>query len=310
MAAHEKILVLRGGAMGDFILILPAIAALRQKFPQASLEILGYPHVANLAVVAGMAEQIRSIENPRLAGFFVRDGSLDLEFANYFSSFSLVVSYLYDPDKVFQNNFARTSQAQFISGPHRPDESLKLHAAKVFLQPLEYLGIFDTDSVPRLALNSQPTTPMNREQAHNFLALHPGSGSERKNWPEEKWAELLRKLIDTTPWNFLLIGGEAEGDRLPRLSADLPRERIQLAQNLPLVELARRMKTCAAFLGHDSGISHLAAALDLPGLILWGDTTEEIWRPRSDKMILLRHPSGLKELPAAFVFGELEKIMA
>ena len=300
MGAEEKILVIRGGAIGDFILTLPAIAALRKKFPQVPVEILGHPRSANLAVATGLAEQVRSLDDPRLAGFFSLHGNLDGEFAKYFSTFSLAVSYLFDPEKIFAKNFACCSKAKFLAGPHRPDEKIKLHATKVFLQPLEHLGIFNADGAPILSLNSQPSTL-------NFLALHPGSGSERKNWPEEKWAELIRLLIEKTDFRLLFVGGEAEGDRLQRLSKNVSPDRVSLAQNLPLVELARKMKSCAAFLGHDSRISHLAAALDLPGVILWGETNEEIWRPPSGKLALLRHAKGIKEISVAAVFAALPK---
>src|SRR5579859_7359249 len=71
-----KILVIRGGAIGDFILTLPAIAALRRQFPQAHLEVLGYPHIVQLARAGGLVDKISSIEARALAGFFARHGEL------------------------------------------------------------------------------------------------------------------------------------------------------------------------------------------------------------------------------------------
>src|SRR5882672_6313686 len=99
-----KILVIRGGAIGDFILTLPAIAALRQQFPQAHLEVLGYPHIIQLALSGGLVDRIQSIEARPLAGFFARNGTLETDLADYFSEFDLVVSYLYDPDRIFETN--------------------------------------------------------------------------------------------------------------------------------------------------------------------------------------------------------------
>jgi heptosyltransferase III len=303
MAARGKILVIRGGAIGDFILTLPVFSALRLQFPEAHLEVLGYPHIASLALAGRLVEQIRSIEARPLAQFFARGGNLSDEWREYFSSFAIIISYLYDPDKIFQTNVALCSKAQFIAGPHRPDERLKLHATKTFLQPLERLAIFEANPIPQLFLDSVPKNL-------NPIALHPGSGSERKNWPETKWSELLTQLLAETKFNFLLIGGEAEGARLQRLFANLPRERFQIAQNLPLIDLAACLKTCAAFVGHDSGISHLAAALDLPGLILWGETITEIWSPQSPRFKIIRHAGGLAEIPVARVVTELKRIAA
>lgn len=298
-----KILVIRGGAIGDFILTLPALAALRQQFPEAHLEVLGYPHIVQLALAGGLVNRVQPIEARSLANFFARNGELSEDLRDYFSEFNIIVSYLYDPDEIFKTNVARCSPGQFIVGPHRPDEANKFHATKVFLQPLERLAIFESDVVPRLTLNPQTSslTPL--------LALHPGSGSERKNWPEERWSSLIEHLLASTAVNLLLVGGEAEGERLQRLAAALPPTRCAVAKNLPLAELARRLKSCVGFVGHDSGITHLAAAVGLPCVVLWADTVEEIWRPQGEGVQIIRELSGLTNLSVSRVAAELAPLI-
>ena len=176
------------------------------------------------------------------------------------------------------------------------------------------MTIFNADPMPRLKLaapgssgqvarqparkatqGSEASEPAGKDvgATDRWLALHPGSGSERKNWPEENWRCLLQHLHRATKFNFLLVGGDAEGDRLQRLSAVLPTTRIQLAQSLPLVELAWHLQQCAGFIGHDSGISHLAAALGLPGLVLWGETNQATWCPRGDRITVLTSNGGI-----------------
>ena len=301
--------MIRGGAIGDFILTLPAIAALRRQFPAAHLEVLGYPHIAQLALAGGLVNRVQSIEARALAGFFARGGELAEDLADYFSAFDLILSYLYDPDRIFQTNVGLCTGAQFVAGPHRADQGAKLHAAKVYLQPLERLAIFDADPIPRLPLGHLPPSIDYQLSVINPLALHPGSGSERKNWPEAKWAKLLQHLANSTDFDLLLVGGEAEGERLQRLAAALPPARSQVAQSLPLADLAHRLAACRAFIGHDSGISHLAAAVGLPGLVLWGDTAEEIWRPPSEHVTVLRHPAGLTRLPVTEVVEQLRRVL-
>ena len=301
-ASGGKILVIRGGAIGDFILTLPAIAALRRQFPHAHLEVLGYPHIVQLALAGGLVDRAQSIEARALAGFFARGGALEPDLADYFSEFDLIVSYLYDPDEIFRTNVGRCSRAQFIAGPHRPNEKEKLHATKVYLKPLERLAIFDADHVPRLSINPKPYTL-------NQLALHPGSGSEKKNWPEVRWAELLQHLINSTRLNLLLVGGEAEGERLQRLAAAWPPARLSVAQNLPLTELARALQRCVAFVGHDSGISHLAAAVGLPGVILWSKSAVEIWRPPHEQIIILKSAGGLQSISVERVARGLAQLV-
>jgi heptosyltransferase-3 len=311
---HGKILLIRGGAIGDFILTLPALVALRQQFPKARLEVLGYPHIAQLALAGGLADDVRSIEARALASFFARDGQLDESLASYFAGFALIISYLYDPDGIFQVNVACCSKAQFIVGPHRPDEKLALHATEVFLKPLERLAIYDADPVPLLPINHPPSVAKllrktGQPATLNQLALHPGSGSERKNWPEENWMRLIQHLQTATQFSFLLVGGEAEVGRLRRLSAVFRTDRLELAQCLPLAELARRLQSCLGFIGHDSGISHLAAALSVPALVLWGETNETVWRPRGERVTVLRSPEGLQGLPVERVLDQLQRFL-
>lgn len=285
-----RILVIRGGAIGDFILTLPVFTALRKAFPETAIDVMGYPHIASLARLTGSINDIHAIESRALAGYFARGGTLDPGLADYFQQCSVIFSYLFDPDLIFTTNLARVSKAQIIQGPHRPDEAATLHASHQLLKPLERLAIFDEADIPRFpGLEPKPNS-------ETILAVHPGSGSAQKNWPEACWVELLRMVAASTSWQIRLIGGEAEEMTLERLGEHLPLERFQIWHKLPLPELAQRLSQCTRFVGHDSGISHLAAAVGLPTMVLWGPTNEKIWRPRGPKVAVLRHPVGLAAL--------------
>ena len=299
--SRGKILVIRGGAIGDFILTLPALAALRKQFPQTRIEVLGYTHIASLATLAGYANDVKSIEAGPLAGFFARHGTLNDALGEYFNTFNIIVSYLYDPDRIFQSNIAGVSKAQFIAGPHRPDERESTHATEVFLKPLERLAIFGADPTPRIELGE--------ESATDLLAVHPGSGSEKKNSPEQRWIEFLTRVANETNWRALLVGGEAEHERVQRLSSLIPIQRLTVAIHQPLTELARRIATCRAFVGHDSGVTHLAAAVGLRGVALWGEPNEQVWRPRSDRFEVLKPASGVADLRADDVFSRVASLM-
>ncbi len=292
-----RILVIRGGAIGDFILTLPVLQAIKANLPANDLEVLGYPRIAQLAVVGGLAARVQSIESRAVAGFFARNGRLDEAMQDYFSEFDLIISFLYDPDEIFQQNVRRCTAGQFIAGPHRPDEAQRLHAAACFLKPLERLAIFDAENFPRLNIERTENGPASHLKlalaTGGWLALHPGSGSEKKNWPESNWRRLLEGLIAESKLNLLIVGGESEGDRLERLVGGLPADRVAIARSLPLPELAQLLALAKGFVGHDSGISHLAAAVSLPGLLLWGETNAEIWRPPSLQFELLMNAGGL-----------------
>jgi ADP-heptose:LPS heptosyltransferase len=292
----QRILVMRGGAIGDFILTLPVLAALQNKFPGCRLEILGYPRIASLAVAGGLAAAVQPLESPNLAGFFSHNSLLDPAFCAYFASFDCIVSFVSDPEGIFRSNIARCSSADFTQGPHRPNENDPLHATEVFLSALAPLGIRHADPKPRLKIARSSTV-----RKGFWLAMHPGSGSEKKNWPEERWKELVSKLMLRTRCLLFLAGGEAEQGRLQRLALILPSGRFEIADQMALPELAANLTECGFFIGHDSGIAHLAAAVGVPGLILWGPTNPVIWRPRADNMELLIPQDGLHSLSVSAV---------
>ena len=308
-----RILVIRGGAIGDFILTLPALRAIRDAFPQSKVEILGYPQIADLARFVGLADDAKAIEAPALAGFFAAKGTLDEDWMEYFGRFDVILSYLYDPDGIFQDNIRRCRRTNlesatdsktltFIQGPHRPDENEDVHAVEVLLEPLKQLAVFAADSRPQIRIPHRGAT-CNR----SWLAVHPGSGSLSKNWPVERWRQLIAQIQAETKWNLLLVGGEAERGTFPKLQPSLNASRSRLEFCMPLPQLASLLAECGGFIGHDSGISHLAAAVGLPGLVLWGESKEAVWRPRSDQFVLVRHENGLRHLPVEQVFSQFKE---
>ena len=103
---------------------------------------------------------------------------------------------------------------------------------------------------------------------------------------------------DNTTWKKLDIQGVS--------SFTCDGRNVLKIQPQALTDLAFLLCGCAGFIGHDSGISHLAAAVGLPGLLLWGDSLEEIWRPPSPKITILRHPAGLERLPLSDVIRHLD----
>ena len=290
--------MIRGGAIGDFILTLPAIKLLRDSFPNAHLEVLGYQHIVALATMSGYANATRSIEYAALSTFFRRDGELALDLVDYFSSFEQIVSYLFDPDEIFTNNLKRAGVRNLIAGS--PKITGQEHAARQLARPLERLALYLED--PAAIIVPNETQKLDR----TLLALHPGSGGERKNWPLERFVSLGHALLDSNAERkLLLISGEADEARATRLTSALPNERVKVAKDLPLIDLARRLQNCALFIGHDSGISHLAAAVGTPSLLLFGPTDPSIWAPANPQVRVLRAPSltmagiGLQEVVEA-----------
>jgi heptosyltransferase III len=287
----NRILVIRGGAIGDFILTLPAIKLLRDRFPQAHIEILGYTHITTVAEKRFYADAIRSIEYGPLATFFARDAALPAELTEYFGSVDLIVSYLFDPDGIFHNNLKRCGSKMFIAGP--PKLSGHEHAALQLARPLEQIGLHLKNPAARIY-----PTKVDREFAQDILgnsrkpiiALHPGSGSERKNWPIEQWKKLGEHLFSTDR-TVLVVAGEADGERLRLLETAWKDKPVRFAKNLALPHLAALFET-SVFIGHDSGVSHIAAAVGARSILLFGPTDPAVWAPANENVTVLRASEG------------------
>jgi ADP-heptose:LPS heptosyltransferase len=304
----NRILVIRGGAIGDFILTLPAIGALRRANPDARIEVLGYKHIAELANNRFYANSVRSIEYGPLSRFFAKEAELSSELKDYFAGFDLVISYLFDPDEIFENNLRRCGSGQFIRGPAKLMAGE--HAASQLAQPVRQLGLI----VDPLAARLYPSAD-DREMARDFLAncpqpviaFHPGSGSERKNWPLENWITLGNSLI-TSPdilGSILVVCGEADTVRTARLKSIWTDRRVRFVENVTLPHLAALLEH-AIFIGHDSGISHLAAAAGANCVLLFGATDPAVWAPVGDNVHVIRAPDGdLQQLDVEMVRSAL-----
>ena len=262
-----NILVIRGGALGDFIVTLPTLRLLREQWPDAHIEVLGQPRLAEIALQRHYLDGVRSVNHGPLSAFFTPRAVLDPEWMDYIGDFEFVLSYFYDPDGLFLTNLKRCNPVEILTHPPRVPDEFGQPAARHFAGILEPLGLRLGDDV---ASDLFPL-PEDTAAAQAFLAglapgtrlvaIHPGSGGEAKNWPVESWAELGRQLICAKPGlALLLVEGEADADQarfLIEAWKDLPYLR---ARWLPLPILAALLREAALFLGHDSGITHLAAA--------------------------------------------------
>jgi heptosyltransferase-2 len=319
-----RILVLRGGALGDFLVTLPALGLLRTHWPAARIELAGHAAAGELGVLGGYLDAVHSQHEARWSALF-REGPLPSELAAWLAAFDLVLNYWPDSDGTLARRFPLRPGQQFLSAPAQPALA---PAARHFCEPLRSLGLSTTDFRSRLRIPDDTSCHREAGEASRgdpagSIAIHPGSGSARKNWPAERWLELIRRLDRP----ILLVLGEAEqewpatcrsllahsagsgpracrgagdlGRRKPargRLSvaSDLPTpENLRMAFNLPLPELAVALARCRLFLGHDSGVSHLAAAAGTPGVLLFGPTDPALWAPPGDHVRVLRHGATL-----------------
>ncbi|HEY0790152.1 MAG TPA: glycosyltransferase family 9 protein [Chthoniobacterales bacterium] len=295
-----KVLVFRGGALGDFLLTLPTLVALRSAYPQAEIYLFGTMPQARLAHPFP-ATATYDLNGGALTSLF-RSGEFPAQpWVDAVRNADLALSYLFDPDKVVAGNLARLGVGRLVVGPSRVDERGP-HALEQLAFPVNAL-------LGRVALG-WPTLPIavdrGQENSRHPLALHVGSGARAKNWPVSHWADLVRQLRKVLPEQpVTLVCGEADAAATDEFLARLPDLQVECWRGLPLPELAGRLSRCRALLGHDSGISHLAAAAGTPVFALFGPTNPEVWAPRGPDVKVIRAPTRrLPELDPGAVWAE------
>ena len=183
----------------------------------------------------------------------------------------------------------RCKPGQILTHSPRVPEDFGRPAARHFAGIVEPLGLALADDAASELFPSPEDVAAARafltglKPGTRLVAIHPGSGGETKNWPMESWAELGRRLHRRDARCRAACSSRARPMRSRRnflLEAwkDLPHLR---ARWLPLPILAALLRETALFLGHDSGITHLAAASrrDLPVIALFGPTDPAVWAP-------------------------------
>ncbi len=299
----QRILVLRGGALGDFIVTLPALASLRERWPNARIELVGNATAAALALPGGMLNAVHSQHEARWSALF-RAAPLPAPLAGWLADFDLIVCFWPDSDGELRRRFPVRPGQTFLAAEAAPTRS---PAAAHYCHALRPLGLHTERYFHALERNAarpprrHEMSPPAGAAGRRLIALHPGSGSPRKNWPVERWAALGAWLTNEQGSGLLIVTGDAEA---PGLLAGLG----SIACRLPLPELAVQLASSQLFLGHDSGVSHLAAALGVPCVLLFGPTDPAMWAPPVPHVRVIRRGPELTAISVADVKAALRRV--
>ena len=193
--AMQRMLVIRGGAVGDLIVTLPALGALRRAFPQATIELLGNPSRAILAQHPRYVDRVIDLERWDLYRLFSQQSTISQGLMTFLSSFELILSYLPVPDVTFATNLRRYCQGEILTWPPHPPPGM--HITDHLLQPIARFVRQPCDVCPHVYLD-----PAAQEFAARFwqtaglpaqgvVAFHPGSGGAYKLWPLAGWEQIM-----------------------------------------------------------------------------------------------------------------------
>jgi ADP-heptose:LPS heptosyltransferase len=257
----ERVLVVRRGGLGDTLLMLPSLRALRRRHPGEELHFAGVPEFAAVLLAHGAVDAVRSTELLALwtLGTPRRDEAL-----RRLAEFGLVIA---DDPLVAA---VRGEGAVWF------DPIALAGRGPAAMQIAGQLGLR-----PRWPDDAQ-LLPAGRQRGGPVM-LAPGSGSPRKCWPQERWLELAVRLA---PRGLEVVVGPTEIERSDPRRWPWPDGVTFVVEN-DLLRLARRIEAGSHFVGNDSGTTHLAAMLGVPTTALFGPTEAAVWAPAGAHVTVL-----------------------
>jgi Glycosyltransferase family 9 (heptosyltransferase) len=268
-----KTLVIHTGGIGDFLLAYPTVAALSEDGP---VTLVGNRDRLELAVVGGVAEATHDLAVLDFQSIFAEPSD---RFLSFVQPFDRVVVWMNDPDDVIARVFRRAGVVDVHVFPGLPPDTWTRHASDYYRT---CLGIPNCGAVMLRVAPSGP--PLD-------VVIHPGSGSTLKNAPMDDllvWAGALRGAGRRVTWCV----GPAERERLSdddlaRLVEAAGDGANPILECNSLVDLARRLAAARLYMGNDSGITHLAAALGVPTVAVFRCTDPVIWAPQGDHVTVV-----------------------
>ncbi|MFC1497372.1 glycosyltransferase family 9 protein [Verrucomicrobiota bacterium] len=303
----RRILLIRPGGMGDMIMLLPVIKALQEKYPEAKIDLVCEKRNMDVLKLAGLENNALVYDvNPVKFFFQLKQHHYDIALdTEQFHHFSAVFAFWSGaPVRIgFKINPRRNPLYTHLI-PYAIDG----YEAEQFARIPEPLGISDirhnleniltdTDSalIPSKMLPSSP-----------FVIINPGASTHYKMWNENKYVQLASWLQKNRKLNIVLTGSRKEQKICTCILNALSAENgnaVSLVGELGLKATAALMKRAELFIGSDSGLAHLAMAMGLPTVVLFGPSDRRKWGVEDKK-----HAIVLKNLPCSpcFMFGSHE----
>jgi ADP-heptose:LPS heptosyltransferase len=298
----KHILVVHPGSLGDTILALPVLEALKEGHRPASLHLIGHPSLVDVLPGRSVIDAMSSIEGPLYRELLSGAERMRPSFVQFFRQFGLIVVWAADRDGCIRAVLEFLGIPRIVVRSPGLQEDTKRHATDRFRETVECLlapealpesGLTPTEHDRESGAQWLSDYGINPDSAH-VIAVHAGSGSASKCWPSERFATVIRAWLRRS-LKVVLIEGPADEKATQavarQVSMPLPRLR-----DPSLAKVIGMLSRCHAFFGNDSGVTQLAAALGLPTVAVFGPTDPQIWASRRENLVVLRAETGFQRL--------------
>jgi heptosyltransferase-2 len=278
--------------VGDAIMALPALRAARARFPDAEITILALPYVADIYRDQHVCDRFIVYDRGQAHRAFSGRERLAAELRSQGFDVALLLQNAFDaawlawragiPQRI---GYARDARSFLLTQAVRlpkPDE-IPTHERFYYLELLRRAGWLD--SLPDESFIALNVSEQNRRRAAEFLLasgarphakrVAVGAGASygsAKCWPPERFAETLNRLQPQIDADVILFGTAAEASVSTAIAAGMQRPPIDLTGKTAIADLPALLSQCHLFIGNDSGAMHVAAAVGLPVVAVFGPT--------------------------------------
>jgi ADP-heptose:LPS heptosyltransferase len=224
--------------------------------------------------------KVGSLERYEIRRLFVPGAAQEKRLRDFFDSYSSIFSWSGDGQSTFVQELKKVSQGRARVFPFQPETQLQQHQSEYYLGCIADRP-WKSDKV-EITLKPEAVAWSQRYWQQHFLvgkpvmALAPGSGAREKNWPAASFLAVAEWWRRQNCGSVVVILGPVEEERGDYTALC---EEAVVARNLNLAELSALLQRSDLYLGNDSGVSHLAAALRVPTAVLFGPSNVARWGP-------------------------------
>lgn len=298
--SSQKILVLHAGALGDFVLALHLVDAMRTAWATPSIMLAARSPLARWAQRHGLASEACSLDGLGIHRLYDRNGEWPEDLSCFLRRFDRIVSFLGGPDEALSVRLSSLSGAGVLAIDPKPSEVMLrdgIHITQQWARRLAAYG-WPVSVAGHAAIRVSPSEQLVYtkqlaerlgDSSRRIVLCHPGSGGLDKCCPLEVLERVIRALIHEGWSAGWMIGpdeierfGDAYGKRLEASAPVILEESIEAAADL----------VCGArvYIGNDAGMTHVAALVGLQTFVIFGPTDPRVWRPLGDKCRVVRFP--------------------
>jgi predicted lipopolysaccharide heptosyltransferase III len=330
-----NILLLQLKRIGDLILTLPAIATLRENFPDARLTLAISSECADLLPAIPNVDRILVVRrNLRDLALFL---GLARERFDYCIDFtrndrSALLVFLSDARKrIVYRRRDRFQRRARVYSDFVKVRKLAMHTIDYNLALVGPLGVRNFShalclELPQRAREKANALRRDSEITEPYVIFHPGSARAEKLWEPQRWADVIEHARSGSQISAVLTGGisKAEQKHLREVKGRLRQPVVDLSGKTDLLTLAALIEQARLLVTVDSAPMHLAAATQTPQVILFGPTNPFHWRPRESPALILQGESAtpltefspeqpslpMRQISTAAVIGAMDLLLS